>query len=112
MDKANEDNIEFYEHYGTLILKFCKYHKYMFLDNESESEDKGQIENVQINKNEKEINDNKNYDNEIQNARVVFLLDRINQEKSDKEKEKDKKIENILKNRQYLSAVDSKNINI
>ena len=80
----------------------------MFLDNESESEDKGQIENVQINKNEKEINDNKNYDNEIQNARVVFLLDRINQEKSDKEKEKDKKIENILKNRQYLSAVDSK----
>ena len=108
MDKANEDNIEFYEHYGTLILKFCKYHKYMFLDNESESEDKGQIENVQINKNEKEINDNKNYDNEIQNARVVFLLDRINQEKSDKEKEKDKKIENILKNRQYLSAVDSK----
>jgi len=104
MDKANEDNIEFYEHYGTLILKFCKYHKYMFLDKEAENEDKGQKEN----KNEKGINDNDNYENEIQNSRVVFLLDRINQEKSDKDKEKDKKIENILRNRQFLSAVDSK----
>ena len=114
INKANKDNIEFYEHYGTLILKFCKYHKYMFLDNEGENEDKGQKENEQINKNGKEINDNENYENEIQNARVVFLLDRISQEKEDidkekkGEKDKDKKIENILKNKQFISAVDSK----
>jgi len=101
IDKANKDNIEFYEHYGTLILKFCKYHKYMFLDNEGENEDKGQKQLEQVNKNE-------NNENEIQNSRIIFLLDRINQEKSDEEKEKEKKIENILKNRQFLSAVDSK----
>ena len=108
IDTANKDNIEFYVHYGTLILKFCKYHKYMFLDKEGEVEEKKQKENDQNNKNEKELNDPENYENAIQNARVVFLLDRINQEKSDKEKEKEKKIEYILKNKQFLSAVDSK----
>jgi len=108
IDMANKDNIEFYEHYGTLILKFCKYHKYMFLDKESESEEKKQKENEQDNKEEKELSDTGNYENEIQNARVVFLLDRINQEKSEKEKEKDNRIETILRNKQYLSAVDSK----
>jgi hypothetical protein len=46
IDNANKDNIEFYEHFCSLILKFCKYHKYMFLDNKSEIE--------QVNKNEKE----------------------------------------------------------
>ena len=45
IDQANKDNIEFYEHYGTLILKFCKYHKYLFLDKEGESEEKKQKEN-------------------------------------------------------------------
>ena len=108
IDMANKDNIEFYEHYGTLILKFCKYHKYLFLDKKGESEEKKQKEKELDNKYEKDLNDTENYENEIQNARIVFLLDRINQEKSDKEKEKDKKIENILKNKQYLSAVDSK----
>jgi len=108
IDIANKDNIEFYEHYGTLILKFCKYHKYMFLDKESENEEKKQKENEQDNKEEKELSDTGNYENEIQNARVVFLLDRINQEKSEKEKEKDNRIETILRNKQYLSAVDSK----
>ena len=108
IDEANKDNIEFYVHYGTLILKFCKYHKYMFLDKEVENEEKKQKENEKDNKNEKELNITQNYENEIQNARVVFLLDRINQEKSDKEKEKDKKIESILKNKQFLSTVDSK----
>ena len=108
IDQANKDNIEFYEHYGTLILKFCKYHKYLFLDKKDESEEKKQKEKDLDNKDEKDLNDTENYENEIQNARIVFLLDRINQEKSDKEKEKDKKIENILKNKQYLSTVDSK----
>ena len=108
IDKANMNNIEFYVHYGTLILKFCKYHKYLFLDKEVESEEKKQKENEQDNKSEKELTDTENYENKIQNARIVFLLDRINQEKSDKDKEKDKKIENILTNKQYLSTVDSK----
>ena len=108
IDRANKNNIEFYVHYGTLILKFCKYHKYMFLDKEGENEEKKQKENGLDNKSEKELTDTDNYENGIQNARVVFLLDRINQEKSNKDKEKEKKIENILNNKQYLSAVDSK----
>ena len=108
IDIANKDNIEFYEHYGTLILKFCKYHKYMFLDKEGESEEKKQKEKDLDNKDEKDLNDTEKYENEIPNARIVFLLDRINQEKSKKEEENEKKIENILKNKQFLSTVDSK----
>ena len=30
--KPNKDKVDFYEQYGSLLLKFCKYHNYMFLD--------------------------------------------------------------------------------
>ena len=37
--KPNNDKIDFYEQYGTLLLKFCKYHNYMFLDKEEEEKE-------------------------------------------------------------------------
>ena len=50
----------FYEQYGTLILKFCKYHNYVFLNKEPEK------------------NENKeNEEDGDQNVKVVFLLDKI-----------------------------------
>ena len=37
--KPNKDKVDFYEQYGTLLLKFCKYHNYMFLDKDEEEEE-------------------------------------------------------------------------
>ena len=93
--KADSDKIEFYEQYGSLILKFCKYHNYMFLDKEAEEENK-----------EKEETEDSEEDNE--NTRVIFLLDKGNKENSEEETDKSKKIENILRNKQFVSSVDSK----
>ena len=74
----------FYEQYGTLILKFCKYHNYVFLNKEPE-------------KNENQENE----EDGDQNVKVVFLLDKIEhnigvQEKKEEvkdEKEDEKKEE-------------------
>ena len=71
----------FYEQYGTLILKFCKYHNYVFLNKEPE-------------KNENQENE----DDGDQNVKVVFLLDKIDhrsgeQEKKEEEKDEDEKKE-------------------
>jgi len=85
------DEINFYIQYGTLILKFCKYHNYMFLDKEEEKE--------------KEEEDS---DDENQNIRVIFLFDKLVNNKNDENIDKDKKIQNFLKNKQFVSILDSK----
>ena len=85
------DEINFYIQYGTLILKFCKYHNYMFLDKEEEKE--------------KEEEDS---DDENQNIRVIFLFDKLVNDKNDENIDKDKKIQNFLKNKQFVSILDSK----
>ena len=99
--KPNKDKIDFYEQYGTLLLKFCKYHNYMFLDKDEEEEDEKK-ENKNGGKNEDEDNE------ENENIRMVFLLDKIDQESYENEEDKSKKIENALKNRQFISSFDSK----
>ena len=62
-NKANSEKVDFYQNYGLLLLKFCKYHNYVFLNKGEEKEEKVPEEN----------NDEDN-----QNARVVFLLDKFN----------------------------------
>ena len=66
----------FYEQYGTLILKFCKYHNYVFLNKEPE-------------KNENRENE----DDEDQNVRVVFLLDKIEHSDDENVKKEEEKVE-------------------
>ena len=101
--KPNNDKIEFYEQYGTLLLKFCKYHNYMFLDKEEEEEEKitEKIEKNAVDEEEKD-------EESDENIRMVFLLDKIDQEKNEDEEDKNKKIENLLKNKQFVSSFDSK----
>ena len=99
--KPNYDKIEFYEQYGTLLLKFCKYHNYMFLDKEEEEEKENKIE-------PKVIDEEENEEENDENIRMVFLLDKIDQEKYEDEEDKNKKIENLLKNKQFVSSFDSK----
>jgi hypothetical protein len=104
-NQADENKVDFYEQYGTLILKFCKYHNYMFLDKEEKEEETANKET--------EDNDEEDNDEDDENTRVIFLLDKANtnKEKSDDEEEKDqdknKKIENIVKDKQFTSSLDS-----
>ena len=72
------NNLEFYEQYGLLLLKFCKYHQYVFLNQQPEIKPK-EIE--------------KDDDNEENNIRVVFLLDKINTFDEGEKNEEEKKEE-------------------
>ena len=64
------NKIDFYQQYGLLLLKFCKYHQYIFLNKKpDENENKEKKENEE--------------DNE--NIRVVFLLDKIKQDEDEDE---------------------------
>ena len=95
-----------------ILLKFCKYHHYIFLNSEN-----------------KETDDKKDVDpeNESDNVRVVFLLDKIKSENDGKkEGESDKKenaeniidkskgnqkIINLMNQKSFSSIVDSKEYN-
>ena len=111
--EADSEKVDFYQNYGLLLLKFCKYHNYVFLNKEVEKEDKT-------------IDENNDDDNE--NARVVFLLDKFKQKEEPEEEEKmeeekkdenqinepkkdnkkNQKIEKLLQNKQFHSVIDSK----
>ena len=99
--KPNNDKIDFYEQYGSLLLKFCKYHNYMFLDKDEE-----------VNENKVKTEDKNEDDRDDENCRMVFLLDKIEQEKNEDEDDKNKKIENLLKNKQFTSSLECKEYNV
>ena len=112
--KNGNDKIEFYQKYGLLILKFCKYHQYIFLNKEN---------------NEAENKEKKENEEEQENIRVVFLLDKIKEieeeekveeekkeeekkeEKKKEEEQGNKKIENIMKDKIFVSLMESKEYN-
>ena len=76
--EIDQNKIDFYNKYGLLILKFCKYHQYIFLNKENkEAENKEKKENEE----------------EQENVRVVFLLDKIKQAEDEEKKEEEKKEE-------------------
>ena len=68
----SKDKIDFYQQYGLLLLKFCKYHRYIFLNKENKEKDEEE---------EKDKNVIKSEENDATNTRVVFLLDKIKQYK-------------------------------
>ena len=73
--EIDPSKIDFYNQYGLLILKFCKYHNYVFLNKENKDAE---------NKEKKEGED------ENENVRVVFLLDKIKQIDDEENKEEEK----------------------
>ena len=112
------EKMDFYQQYGMLLLKFCKYHHYIFLNAENKEEKKPET------------------DSEIDNVRVVFLLDKIKYEseeakaeekKEDANAKKDeenqspenimdksqgnKKIINLMNQKSFTSIVESKEYN-
>lgn len=104
--KLDSDKIEFYNQYGSLILKFCKYHNYMFLDKEEEAHNKD---------NKEKIVEDEGDNEDKEDTRIIFLLDKTNKEKiedkgeeKNEEKDKSKKIVHILKDKQFISSFESK----
>ena len=112
------EKMDFYQQYGMLLLKFCKYHHYIFLNAENKEEKKPEA------------------DSEIDNVRVVFLLDKIKYESEEakaEEKKEDgnakkdeenqspenimdksqgnKKIINLMNQKSFTSIVESKEYN-
>ena len=81
------EKIDFYQQYGMLLLKFCKYHNYIFLNSENKEDDKKKAEE----------------ENEVDNVRVVFLLDKI---KTDNEEAKDENTQKNEENQNSENMVD------
>ena len=77
-NENDPNKIDFYNKYGLLILKFCKYHQYIFLNKENK---------------EAENKEKKDNEEEPENVRVVFLLDKIKQSDEDEKVEDEKKEE-------------------
>ena len=97
--EENEEIYNFYEQYGSLILKFCRYHKYMFLIKEEakEGEEKEEVKKEDLTKKEKE-----------ENKRIVFLLDKEEKDKKEENLGKNERIVNTFKNKQLISLLDTK----
>ena len=93
------EQLDFYQNYGMLLLKFCKYHQYIFLNKEEKEEE----------------NKNKDEENDADNIRVVFLLDKIKQNVNEEKKEnineekKENEIEEKKENGQNEQNISNKN---
>ena len=110
VDNINQDVLEFYEKYGILLLKFCTYHNYIFLQNNEDNslDKKEQFENEddKINCINKEVSDD--------NIKVIFLIDKMNKENNNENLEgfqgitKKEKIQKLLINKRYKSSLGTK----
>ena len=96
----NEKNDDFILNFGLLLLKFSKYHFYIFLDKEEKKEEKEVL-------------------NEY-NTRTVFLLDKIkfvsakdsqNQQPNIPSTANQKNVNNILKDKEFISVLYSNEYN-
>ena len=93
--ELDQSKIDFYQQYGLLLLKFCKYHQYVFLNKQNKDEK---------NKENKEEEEN-------ENVRVVFLLDKIKRMDEQKEEEKENKDEADEKKENEENKADEKKEN-
>ena len=104
VNQNNQDLIDFYEKYGILLIKFCIYHNYIFLDKDEKDDEK---EKSQEFLNEFDDEENNNDDK----TRVIFLIDKMIKEKNNKNKkensEKNKRVETLLKNKRFISTLSS-----
>ena len=110
----NKYLIEFYEKYGILLLKFCVYHNYIFLDSEEEKNNpnkkqkENENENDLINMIEKDKEENK------EKIRVIFLKDKMikynntNKNNINYYMSRRKKIQNLLFNKRFKSTLSTK----
>ena len=86
------NKIEFYQQYGLLLLKFCLYHKYIFLLKKDEVKGKSKDEGNEISK-------------------VVFLLDQVIDEENKGKKVNEKQIDELLNKKLFVAMTESKEYN-
>ena len=103
------NKVDFYQKYGLFLLKFCYFHRFIFLNEEEKDE----------NKNEEE-SEEKEDDEEEKKFRTIFLFDKINiddeigenkeEKNNDNEnnKKNNKKIENFMNKKLFISQTYSK----
>ena len=97
------EKIEFLKEYGILLLKFCKYHYYIFLNQENKEPENNPTEKPP------------------EKTRVVFLLDKIKQYKEDIDEKKpeenlndlekakgSKNIAELMDNKSFISILQKK----
>ena len=99
--------INFYEKFGILLIKFCTYHNYIFL-NQSESEIP--VINKNIYEEENEII---NLQENKEKIKVLFLIDKMLKYDNDNKEDlqylnKRQKIKNSLANQRYRSSLNTK----
>ena len=95
--------INFYEKYGAVLIKFCVYHNFIFLDSEDEKIDKDKNKEINIidKENEEKVN-------------VLFLKDsddyyhKINKNTYFHYMSKREKIEDLLANKRFKSSLATK----
>ena len=113
MDNINEidqDLLEFYQKYGILLLKFCTYHNYIFL----ESDEENSFDKKEQNENEDDRINNTNNDIFDDNIKVIFLMDKMSKDNGNEIKRgfhgftKKEKIQKVLINKRYKSSLGTK----
>ena len=87
MKGIDPEKIDFYQQYGMLLLKFCKYHHYIFLNSDNKEDDKKKAEE----------------ENDSDNVRVVFLLDKIKHDNEEENKENQKAENNEVKDESQVA---------
>lgn len=112
MNDVNNESIDFYEKFGILLLKFCTYHNYIFL----EKQDENLIINSDINSINKQTDTEtikiKHEDINEDNIRILFLLDKINKESKNGKNIFDikriDKVSKLLANKRFKSSLGTK----
>ena len=103
-DNSDDDLIKFYEKYGTLLMKFCAYHYYIFLDKKEQIKEENNENQIEGNEDEEE--------NENEPTKVLFLINKISKEKNcdeiKEEAQKNRRVESLLKNKKFKSVLGSK----
>ena len=92
-NSQNNDNIEFYCNFGTLMLKFCKYHRYIFLNQKESEEEKKLIEKLG--------GETEN------NIKAVFLYEKSEFNSKNQNSSNNLNYENILENKRFISTIES-----
>ena len=112
-NNIDSDLIDFYEKYGMLLIKFCAYHYYIFLDKRENGEEVKEEKNEKINEN------NEEGQIEEESAKIIFLINKqkinenndevIKDEKKEEEddSQKNKRIESLLSNKKFKSNLSS-----
>ena len=104
-NNIDTDLINFYEKYGILLIKFCAYHYYIFLDKNEKEEKEEKIQ-------QKEEKTEEEKDDE-DSAKVIFLINKekkekkANEEIKEEDSQKNKRIENLLNEKKFKSSFSS-----